>query len=64
MEKLEEAKVEGDLVGGPGFSINLDPQSLSNTGPPTKQHTPADMRHLTHIQQRTAKSGFTQRRWT
>ena len=30
--------------------INLDSQDLSNTGPPNRQHTPADMRHPTHIQ--------------
>jgi hypothetical protein len=23
--------------------INLDPQDLANTGPPNRQHTPADM---------------------
>jgi hypothetical protein len=37
--------------------INLDPQDLSNTEPPTRQHTPADMRPPTHIEQRTAGSG-------
>ena len=28
--------------------INLDPQDLSNTGPPHRKHTPADMRPPTH----------------
>jgi hypothetical protein len=35
-------------------------QFLANTGPPTRQHTPADMRPPTHIQQRNARSGFSQ----
>jgi hypothetical protein len=51
-EKLEEAEEEGDPVGGPAVSINLDPWDLSNTGPPTRQHTPADRRPITHIQHR------------
>jgi hypothetical protein len=42
---------------------SLKPRDLSNTGPPTRQHTPADMRPPTHIQQRTARSGFSQRRY-
>jgi hypothetical protein len=33
-------------------SINLEPQDLSDTPSPTGQHTPADMRSPTHIQQR------------
>ena len=37
-----------DPVGGPAVSINLDAQVLSNTGPPTRQHTPADMRPPAH----------------
>lgn len=40
------------------MSINLDPQNLPDTGPLTRQHTPDDMRPPTHIQQRTARSGF------
>jgi hypothetical protein len=58
---MEEAEEEGDLVGGAAVSINLDPQDLSKTGPPTMQHTPADMRSSTHIQQKTSESGFIQR---
>jgi hypothetical protein len=42
-------------------SINLDPRDLSNTGPPNRQHTPADMRPPTHIQQRTSRSVSIQR---
>jgi hypothetical protein len=63
-EKLEEAEEEGDPVGGLAVSINLDPRDLSDTGLPTGQHIPADMRPPTHIQQRTAGSTFSQRRGT
>jgi hypothetical protein len=49
-EKLEEAEEEGDPVGQPAVSINLLPWGLSDTEPPTGQHTPADKRPLTHIQ--------------
>jgi hypothetical protein len=58
--KLEEAEEEGDSVGEPAVSINLDPGNLSDTGTSTRQHTPADMRPPTHIQQRTARSVFNQ----
>ena len=30
-------------------STNLDSRDLSDTGPPTRQHTPAEMRPPTHI---------------
>jgi hypothetical protein len=63
-EKLEEAEEEGDPIGRPAVSINLDLWDLSDTGPPNRQHTPADMRPPTHIQQRTARSGLSQRRCT
>jgi hypothetical protein len=50
-------------VGGrPAVSTNPDPGDLSDTGPPTKQYTPADMKPLTHIQQRTAWRGLSGRR--
>jgi hypothetical protein len=58
----EEAEEEGNNVEGSVVSINLDPQDLSITGLPTRQHTPADMRPPSHVQQRTAGSGFSQRR--
>jgi hypothetical protein len=48
--RLKEAEEKGDPVGGTAMSINLDPQDLSNTGPPNRQHTPADMRPPTHIE--------------
>ena len=51
-------------MGRPGVSTDLDPQDLSDTEPPTKQHTPADMRPQAHMQQRTAGSGLCQRRST
>jgi hypothetical protein len=33
-----------DPVGGPSVSINLVYRDLSDTGLPTRHHTPADMR--------------------
>jgi hypothetical protein len=33
-ETLEEAEEEGNPVGGPAVSINLDTSDISNTGPP------------------------------
>jgi hypothetical protein len=43
-KKLKEAEEKGDPVGGPAVSINLEPQDFSDTGPPTRQHIPANMR--------------------
>ena len=60
-EKLEKAKEEGNPVGGPAVTINLHPQNLSDTGPPSRHHLSAHMRPLTHIQQRTARSVLNQR---
>jgi hypothetical protein len=54
--RLKEAEQKGNPVGGPAVPINLDLQDLSNTGPPNRQHIPADMRSPIHIQQRTAGS--------
>jgi hypothetical protein len=45
-------------------SFNLNPWDLSNTGLLNMQDIPANMRPPTHIQQRTAKSWFSQRRCT
>ena len=39
---MEEAEEEGDHVGGPAVSTNLDPCGLLDIGPPAWQHTPAD----------------------
>ena len=47
-EKLEEAEAEGDPVGGPAVSTNLDPQDLSDTETPAREHTSAHMRPPTH----------------
>jgi hypothetical protein len=41
--KLEEAEEEGNPVGGPAVSINVDLRDLPDTGPPTRQYTSADM---------------------
>jgi hypothetical protein len=48
-EKLEEAEEEGNPIGRPAVSANLDPRDCSDTEPPTRQHIPADMRPPTHI---------------
>ena len=63
-EWLEEAEKEGVPIGGPAVSINMDPGDLSTIGPPTRQHTTADIRTSTYIQQMTFISGFSQRRCT
>ena len=55
-EKLEEDEEEGDPIGRPAISTNLDPQDLSDTKPPTRQHIGAVLKPLTQIQQRTARS--------
>jgi hypothetical protein len=36
-EKLEEAEEEGDPIGRPAVSTNLDSRDLSDTEPPTRQ---------------------------
>ena len=62
--KLEEAEEGGSSVGGPEHSVNLDPGDLSDTAIPTRLHTTAVMRPPKYIQQRTARSGFSQRKFT
>ena len=57
-EKLEEAEKGGDPIGRPA----VFPQDLSDTEPPTRQHTPADMRTPTHIAEDCWV--WTQRRYT
>jgi hypothetical protein len=53
-KKLDETEKEDNPIGGPAVLINLDPLGLSDPGPPTKQNaTQADMKFLTHTQQRT-----------
>jgi hypothetical protein len=61
-EKLEEAQEEGNPIRRPTDSTSLEPQDLLDTEPPTRQHTPADMNPWTPIQQRTARSGSSERR--
>jgi hypothetical protein len=48
-EKLENAEEEGNPIGRPAVSTNMDPWDCSDTEPQTRQHTPADMRSPTHI---------------
>jgi hypothetical protein len=38
-ERLEDAKEEDDPIGRPAVSTNLEPWDLSDTEPPTRQHT-------------------------
>jgi hypothetical protein len=63
-KELEEDEEEGDPIGRTAVSTNLDHQDLSDTEPPTRQHTSSDMRPPTHIQQRTAGSALSERRCT
>jgi hypothetical protein len=49
-ERLKEAEYMGHPVGGLAVSINLALLELSNIGPSTRQHTPADMMTPIHIQ--------------
>ena len=63
-EKLEEAEEEGNPVRRPAVSTNLDPRGLSDTELPTRQHTLADIRPLTHMQHRTAWFGLSEKRCT
>ena len=58
------AEGQGDPVAGPADTINLDPRDLSDPVPPTRKHSSAFMRLQTHIQQRTTRSKFSQRRCT
>jgi hypothetical protein len=43
-KRPEEAEEEGNLIGRPAVSTSLDPRDLSDTEPPIRQHTLADMR--------------------
>jgi hypothetical protein len=49
VELEKEAEEKADPVGRSAFPINLDPQDLTNTGPPNRQHTLVLMRPPTHI---------------
>ena len=61
-QKLLCGWIRAKVEGRPAVSTNQSLWNLSDTGPPTRQHTPADMRPPIHIQQRNARSGFSQRR--
>jgi hypothetical protein len=61
---MEETDQEGDPVERPAVSINLNPRDLSHSKTQTRQHTAADIRQLTLIEQRPVWSGFSQRRDT
>jgi hypothetical protein len=39
MKKMEEAEKEGNSIGRPIISTNLDPWGLSDSEPPTRQNT-------------------------
>ena len=64
LDKAEEGAGGGNPVGGQEHSVNLDPGDLSDTAIPTRLHTTAVMRPPKYIQQRTARSGFSQRKFT
>jgi hypothetical protein len=53
---VEEAEEEGNPLGGPAVSIDLDPPDLSDTGITSRQHRIANMRTSTHIEQKTTGS--------
>jgi hypothetical protein len=61
---LEEAEDEDDPIGRSAVSIYLEPLDLSDSEPPTRQHTVANLRPPTHIQQRTAWSCLIEKRYT
>jgi len=46
---MEKAKEEGDLIGRPAVSTHPDLWELPDTEPPTRHHTVAGPRPLTHI---------------
>jgi hypothetical protein len=63
-ERLEAAKEEGDPIGRPAVSTNLDPWDLSDTETSTRQHTLDGQGPPTHIQHRTAWFDLISRRCT
>jgi hypothetical protein len=54
----------GNPIGKPAISTKQDRRDLSENEPPTRQHILAGPRTLTHTQQRTAWSDFSERRCT
>lgn len=63
-ERLEEVEEEDNPIGRPTVSTNLDFWELSDTDPPTRQHTLDGPRSLTHTQQRTSLFGLNKGRCT
>ena len=59
--KIEGAEGDGNPIGRPTVSANLDPWELPETKPPTKEHTWAGPRPLTLMKQRTALSDLSGR---
>jgi hypothetical protein len=47
--RIEGAEGDGNPIGRPTVSTNLDPRELSETKPPTKEHTFAGPRLLAHM---------------
>jgi hypothetical protein len=46
--RIKEAKGEGDPIGRPAVSTNIDSRELLETEP-IQEHTQADLRPLTHM---------------
>ena len=63
-ERLGEAEEDYDFIGRPEISTNLDPSDLSDTEPPNRKHTLADVRPPTYIERKTAWFGLSERRFT
>ena len=47
--RIEETEGDGNPIGRPTVSTNLDCWELPETEPPTRQHTQAGLRPLAHI---------------
>jgi len=47
--KIEGPERDGNPTGRPKESTNLDPWEVSESEPPTKEHTGARMRPLAHM---------------
>lgn len=49
MGRIEAVEGEGDPIGRPTISTNLEPREHPETEPPTRQATWADLKPLTYI---------------
>jgi hypothetical protein len=47
--RIEGTEGDGNPIGRPTASANLDPWELSETKPPTKDHTQASLRPPAHM---------------